>query len=272
MNGFNTLFLKRQQTMVWSSCDGLIHNRSFLFGDGLFETMVSSKGKLLDFSLHLERLQMGLEVLGMTAEGLSSQEELEHLISLNAADQALLRIRWNVFRSGQGKYSPESMMTDETLQIQSFSPAPKVKFIAMISSTHKLYPHVWANCKTSNALVYVLANQERVQHQMDEVILLDDQGNVSEAGAANIFWKKGETYFTPSLATHCIAGIGRAKICKLLQENGNSLQIGEYSIKEMLSADKVFTSNVTGISYLKEIEGKTFATVPELALEGLFDF
>lgn len=70
MIDFNTLYLSRQKTMVWSTGEDSLHNRAFLFGDGLFETMIFSKGKLMDFSLHLARLRSGISVLGLTSDGL----------------------------------------------------------------------------------------------------------------------------------------------------------------------------------------------------------
>ncbi|MGY6521286.1 MAG: aminotransferase class IV [Mongoliitalea sp.] len=270
MHGFNTLFLQKGIHGKWSIEEGLVHNRAFLFGDGLFETMVFSQGELKDFSLHQIRLFQGMELLGLSKNTISTQEDLEQLINHQLTSQEVARIRWNVFRSGLGKYSPESSEMTETLQIQTFIPAPTVKKSAMVSQKHRLFPHIWANCKTSNALVYVLANKERIEVQQDEIILLDHLGNISEAGAANIFWKKGNVYYTPSLQTNCIAGIGRAKIIATLQAQSQEVRQGEFPVASLLAADKVFVSNVTGISYLAEVEGSHFDTQPENHLETLF--
>ena len=40
MVGFDTIFLYRHQDGIWSDHADEFHNRGFLFGDGLFETMV----------------------------------------------------------------------------------------------------------------------------------------------------------------------------------------------------------------------------------------
>lgn len=270
MHDFNTLFLQKEIHGNWSKAEGLVHNRAFLFGDGLFETMVFSQGELKDFSLHQQRLFQGMDLLGLSKNTISPEDDLNQIIRKHVPNQETARIRWNVFRSGMGKYSPESSEATETLQIQALILAPAVKKSAKISQKHFLYPHTWANCKTSNALVYVLANKERIAHLQDEIILLDHLGNISEAGAANIFWKKGEVYFTPSLQTNCIAGIGRAKILATLTEQGREVQEGEFPVSELLAADKIFVSNVTGISYLTEVEGKHFDTQSEVHLEKLF--
>jgi 4-amino-4-deoxychorismate lyase len=270
MHDFNTVFVYKQNSHFWNVSSEGFHNRAFLFGDGLFETMVFSDGSLLDFELHRERLLTGMNLLFLDSKSLSTAEELQGIIIPLLPSNTHARIRWNVFRAGMGKYTPESHAIGETLQIQVLTSAPAIKKTAFISSKHVLFPHPWANCKTSNALIYVLANQERLLLQQDEIILLDNHGNVSEAGAANIFWKKNGTYYTPSLSTNCIAGIGRHKIIQYLKLLQLPLAQGEFAPRDMMKADKVFTSNVTGISYLSQIEGKVFNTDPEPILEALF--
>ncbi|UJP63365.1 aminotransferase class IV [Mongoliitalea daihaiensis] len=271
MTDFSTLLFLKKTDHLWEASEEFLHNRAFLFGDGLFETMVFTRGKILDFELHRVRLLHGMHILGLDPEIISTQEELERSIFSHLSSSQILRVRWNVFRGGLGKYTPETDKVLETLQIQPFHYPPRIKKTAMISAKFRVYPQVWSNCKTSNALLYVLANQERQQYQQDDVILLDYRGNVSEAGAANLFWKKDGVYYTPSLSTHCIAGIGRSKIMQCLRNFSIPLIEGEFSVQDLLTAEKVFTSNVTGLSYIECIEGHCFNTESEELLDALFN-
>ena len=95
---------------------------------------------------------------------------------------------------------------------------------------------------------------------MDEVILLDDKGFVSEAGSANIFWVKENVFYTPSLACNCIAGVGRRKIIEALGKAGYTVVEGEFTVEELLEANQIFTSNVTGIAYLANLENRSYDT------------
>lgn len=270
MHDFSTVYMRKQKPGFWNPIEDEFHNRAFLFGDGLFETMVFSDGILVDFALHKLRLLKGMRILSLYGEKLSTPEELQAVISSLLPSDTQARIRWNVFRAGMGKYTPESNGIQETIQIQVLNFPPVIKNSTFISSQYILFPHPWANCKTSNALIYVLANQERKLRQQDEIILLDNYGHISEAGAANLFWKKDDIFYTPALSTNCIAGVGRHKIIQHLQSLNLPVVEGEFTVEKLMEADKIFTSNVTGISYLREVEGKVFNTDSEPMLEALF--
>ncbi len=185
-------------------------------------------------------------------------------------DGQILRVRWNIFRSSKGKYTPISNDTQQSLIIEPFcylSPQSKVAFINEQFSVPNL---PWSNCKTLNAMLYVQAGIARKKAGFEEIILLDTQGHVCEAGAANLFWVKDGIYYTPSLKTSCIEGVSRCVIIKKLKELEIKVLEGEYNPSEVLKADLVFTSNVTGIHYISKINSTGFNIEPVEFLESLF--
>ena len=105
----------------------------------------------------------------------------------------------------------------------------------------------------------------------DEIILLDHRGNVSEAGASSVFWKKNGMFYTPSLSCGCIAGVSREVIIQQITLAGHPFQEGEFRLEEMINSEKVWTSNVTGISYLESIGSSKFSTDPIPFLQEIFD-
>ena len=239
------------------------------FGDGLFETMVFDKNHIRYINHHCARLNHGLEVLNLSVIGVDI-ESLESFLKQNFSGQKL-RVRWNVFRSGSGKYTPESSETNQTIQVSTFTSARKIKETAFISDKINLFPTSWSACKTLNSLPYVLANQERMEASMDEVILLDHRGFLSEAGSSNLFWRKGGEYFTPSLDCSCLNGIARKVILEELISLELPIQVGEFMPMELLSADQVWVSNVSGISYLAQIGQKEYSTGPLSIFQNLFE-
>lgn len=241
-------------------------SRAALFGDGIFETMVFTDGKIRFASAHQTRVDQGVKALKLDATGLSDITEIEKLVNTTVGESRSWRIRWDIFRSGQGKYTPEVNRCSEQLTIQAFSPAPKIKKNAYLSTEIQVHPSPWSHCKTLNCLPYVMANLERKEKNMDEVILTDGNGYLSEAGASNLFWIKSDTFFTPSLRHHAISGVGRAQIVQLLTQNKILFQEGSFTKKDLLEADKVFTSNVTGISFIQHFEHRRYGidTIPFL--------
>lgn len=255
MHGFDTVFLYKGHNGDWQSNPSIFHNRGFLFGDGIFETMVFSSGEIQDKVFHEERLYKGLNLLGIDANYLNHLGALEAFLAERFGKDVTLRVRWNAYRAGAGKYTPESTDCMESLQVESFVSAPAVKNKAAVLR-HILVPKLpWSSCKTLSALVYVQANLWRKEKGYDEVILLDQDGFVSEAGAANLFWVKEGKFYTPSLECACVEGVGRKKMILELRSKGINVLEGKFLPEELQGAERVFTTNVTGVSDILEIEG-----------------
>lgn len=270
MSDFETSYIYDHTSKEWLSSKLInIPNRAMNFGDGLFETMKFENGRIRFSDKHLSRLKRGMELLGLDGE-LINLEQIERFLQENLSKNSY-RIRWNVFRSGTGVYTPSSAEISQSLQIKEFSVPPKIKKSAYISEKSTVYPTPWCNAKTLNALTYVLANQERVTLGKDEVILLDHQGFLSEAGSSNIFWRKGDEIFTPSLDCSCIAGVGREVILESLKDQGRKINEGKYLPGDLENADVVWVSNAMGISYLENISGVNYDIEPISFLEKLFE-
>lgn len=271
MSEINTVLLYKHDGEMWSPEEPQIQNRGFLFGDGLFETMVFIEGKIRFSQDHEARLLEGLKQLGMEKDNLSPIQEIESCLQQYYCENAVLRVRWNVFREGRGKYTPSVNTTAESLQIQNFQETAKVKKEAYFSENIFVPQLPWSHCKTLSALTYVMANQERKQKGMDEVILMNSVGYVSEAGSSNLFWKKDGVYYTPSLQSSCIAGVGRKKVIAHLKASGENIVEGEFLPHDVLSAEKVMTTNVTGVSYIEQIGESIYNVNLDPLFEAVFE-
>ena len=270
MSEIETVFSKTGKGSEWAQIESFpVPNRAMNFGDGLFETMVFDRDHIRFLNHHLARLNHGMEILNLDANG-TDIESLESFLNRNYVGQKL-RVRWNVFRSGSGKYTPQSSEIEQTLQISTFIPTPPIKSTAFVSEKVKLFPNAWSGCKTLNCLPYVLANQERLEAEMDEVILLDHRGFLSEAGSANLFWRIGEEYFTPSLDCCCLNGVARKVILEELIKLELSIKVGDFLPEELQKADQVWVSNVSGISYLSKIGQKEYSIIALPIFQNLFE-
>lgn len=267
MDGTDTVYTYLFINGGWQKVDDLpVPNRAMNFGDGLFETMVFDGEKIKFLQYHLDRLNQGLEVLKLEVSK-STFENLEPWIKDNFAGTKL-RLRWNIFRAGSGKYSPETNDAIQTIQIQNLALAPDVKHKTSFAEHVFLSASPWSRFKTLSSLMYVMAAQERMERDMDELILLNYSGKVAEASASNIFWRKGKKVFTPSLSCGGIDGVGRraiiSKIPRLITE-------GVFGPNDLLKADQVWVSNVTGISYLEKIDSLEFSTEKWDPLSEIFE-
>jgi 4-amino-4-deoxychorismate lyase len=271
MNGFDTIFYYKEFQGDWQVQPLFFHNRAFMFGDGLFETMIYHKGSVRFASHHFSRMMEGCFQLGLDPSFISPIENIELLLAQAVRSVVPIRVRWNVFRSGMGKYTPEENQILESLVLQKFLPAPQVKEYGYISNQIHVSSSPWSHCKTLNALTYVMANRERASKSKDEVILTDSNDHISESGVGNVFWKKNNNYFTPSLASSCIAGVARRNILEYFEGIGKPVEEGLFKKDDLLQAEQVLISNAAGISYLKNLEGQEFDVTPDPFLLQLFD-
>ncbi|MEB2785672.1 aminotransferase class IV [Algoriphagus persicinus] len=265
-----TIFQKSSSSETWFCNDTMkAPNRASNFGDGLFETMVWDQTEIRFFEKHIERLLGGMQVLGLDTDAIDSSQLLGFLTANYSSQRK--RVRWNVCRAGLGKYTPDSSEVFQLLQISEYRSAPAVKQVVDVSLKIQLFPTLWSAFKSLNALPYVLANQERKDRGLDEIILLDYRGYISEAGASNIFWVRDGIVYTPALSCSCINGVSRQIILEHLEQNSTPFVEGEFEPMELAYATHLFVSNCTGISYLESFRGKKFSTVPLQFLQLVFD-
>ena len=86
-------------------------NRAFRYGDGVFESMRFSFGEVLFFDDHYNRLQAAMSVLGIKGNENFSPNNLRfHIHALIQANgiKGSARIRVEVFRNGEGTYTPDT--------------------------------------------------------------------------------------------------------------------------------------------------------------------
>jgi 4-amino-4-deoxychorismate lyase len=270
MSDTDTTFVFSDELKSWiSSEDYPIPNRAMNFGDGVFETMVFDQNQIRFSEFHQDRALRGLEALGIKPTHFDMDLLQDFLATRFSGSK--LRARWNLFRSGSGKYTPLENSLSQTLHLELYKAAPRVKPIAGISDSIRLCLTPWSPFKTLNSIPYIMAAQERQNRGWDEILLLDAAGRLSEAGASNLFWQSGNEIFTPSLDCACIGGVSRQVIMEEAEKNGFGVREGSFYSSDLDTVERVWVSNVTGVSYLKRIESNQFSTEGLPWLDKLFE-
>ncbi len=108
-----------------------------------------------------------------------------------------------------------------------------------------------------NYLNSILATQDAKERKFDEAILLDKDGNVSEAPGENIFIVKNKTLITPPLSSSALDGITRKSILEYSKSMGIKSKVKKISKDELKKADEVFlTGTAAEITPVIKIESK----------------
>lgn len=202
-----------------------VFDRSFLYGDGLFETMRVTHGKPFRWGEHIERLRAGADFLGIKIPfaGEALEKFATELIAKNQMPEALLRL--TVSRGvGLRGYSPRG--ADQPVVVMTLHPFPG----AAASSPARWKLHIasfrlpagekLAHFKTANKLAQIMARAEADAIGADEAVLCNTDGFVVEGASSNLFWVEGDTICTPPLASGILAGVTRAVTLELCAKLG----------------------------------------------------
>jgi branched-chain amino acid aminotransferase/4-amino-4-deoxychorismate lyase len=239
-----------------------IHDRGFRYGDGLFETIAVIKSKPRFLQRHFDRIVKGSQVLGLSLEQITV-ENLEENCSILLRENAIRdfgKLRFSVWRKDGGLYVPSEeganfLLTVEPVDMPIFRKLNKVGFSEKVVN----YPGIHTSFKTISALKYVLAGLEKNDRKLDEIIINDHNGFVSEALASNIFIKKGQVYYTPPVVTGCIEGIMRNWLIDALKSRKIPVTEHFMTPNELLEAESVFTTNAMGIAHIVRIQDTVLA-------------
>jgi len=238
-------------------------NRAFRYGDGLFETIAVLNGIPRFLSDHLNRLRAGTRVLVLENEDIFNETLISsncHKMHENSSNPPFGILRLYLFRAGEGQYGPLSRSAQLLMTFESKPPPiAGTEQKAGFSERVVNFPTATSRFKTMSALQYVLAGIEKTERSLDDIIIRDYRGCVSESLSANIFWKKGAVYFTPSTDTGCIEGIMRNWFIKKLHSGGHTVSEVKAEVAELLDAEAVFTVNALGLKHISSIEKHHFA-------------
>ena len=242
-------------------------NRSFRYGDGFFETIRASRGRILWAGRHFGRIQQTASLLKMILPREFNREYFEQqlldLYEKNHPGAPAARLRLSFFREEGGFYTPcrpeaSFLIESVPLEQQQFVLNKKGLMIGVFPDLRKNQDFL-AGIKSCSALVYVMAGIYAETRQWDDCILLNQEGFVAEAISSNLFIMKDQELFTPSLDQGCVNGIMRSvilDIASLLKIKTHEVML---SPEDLLGADELFLTNtIKGVSWVSGFGPKRY--------------
>lgn len=216
-------------------------DRGLQYGDGFFTTMRVVKGQPQLWQRHVERLETTSQRLRMGIPHSTKLLAETRQVSRGHSD-CVVRVTFTRGVGGRGYTPPEQ---PQVTRLVGRSPLPehytfwRRQGIQLATSSQRLgYQPMLQGLKTLNRLEQVLLKQELATLEADDLVVLDDSGRVCETSAGNIFWRKGETWYTSDLARGGIAGVARAEILSL-----NPVRVVSASLDDLHTADEMFVCN-----------------------------
>ena len=239
-------------------------DRGFAYGDGVFRTMKMLQGLPENWPLHYQKLVADCAVINIVCP--SAELLMSDLQQLFTPDEvAVAKI---IITRGEGNrgYTPPAITAPMRVVTKSAMPQYDEERFGegvnlTVCKTRLAAQPLLAGIKSMNRLENVLARMEWQEPTIADGILLDNEGNVIECTAANIFARFGESLITPSLAQCGIAGITRQRIIDLAHTLSLKASIEAIDLPTLLAADEVIICNsLYGAWQVKSVQEKTLKT------------
>jgi branched-chain amino acid aminotransferase len=117
----------------------------------------------------------------------------------------------------------------------------------------------------NNMLTSILAKVEANVAGADDALLLDTLGYLAETNATNVFLVQGTSVGDALVRTPtsraCPEGITRDTVLALCAERGLAVQVGDWSLTDVYTADEVFvTGTMGGLTPVVRVDGREIGT------------
>jgi 4-amino-4-deoxychorismate lyase len=240
-----------------------IDDRGFLYGDGLFETVVVRERVLLWETLHCARLKRGMQRLDFSIDIASPWRDLLEQASECSGSHTL---RLTVSRgSGPRGYTP-TPDADCRWRIQGMAlardPLEPLPAATVVTSSLVLAEQpLLAGIKHCNRLEQILAACEAQNRGVDDVLICTADGRLQCSSKANVFVLRGSTLFTPPCDRSGVAGTRRQLVLEQLAPAlGLQCRIEALIPEELEASDCLFLCNsVIGIQAVATLDGRRLA-------------
>ena len=236
-------------------------DEGLLRGRAAFETLRVYGGRPFRLEEHLDRLTASAASIGLPAVERRRLQVLVGLV-LPKADHgdATLRLVWTAGPAG-GVPSALALLGEvpDWIEPARERGASAVSLLGLRASAPWLLPGV----KSTSYAVNMAAEAEARRRGADEALFVDADGIVLEGTVTNVWWRAGDTLFTPSLELGILAGVTRATLMELASESGYRVEEGAYQLAQLLAAEEAFTSSsVRELMPLVEIDGRALGRGP----------
>ncbi len=261
-------------------------NRSFRYGDGLFESIRVINGKPFLLSKHIERIQNDMALLKMESDSMISFENIQEKINLlcekNNIEQGA-RVKLSVYRNAGGLYTPDtnsvSYFLEANMHQDNLFLLNKKGLDIDVYNDIKKPLNKLSSIKSNNSLIYVLGSIYKKQKGLDDCLLLNEENNISETTNANVFMVTENKIYTPGLDQACLSGTMRKLIIKLARESGYKIYECNLKTEDLIQADELFLTNaISGIKwvsgfrkkrYFKNVSTKLISKLNEFASQSI---
>lgn len=247
------------------TCRIAVSDRSYLLGDGLFETILIKNGAPIYLQEHLRRLLNSCMFFQYTAPSTDVlTEAVQDVIDANELTVGSIRLTLSPCES-TGLLAKANSALNILVTSKVGEPYPSSLyergFTAIIAQSTRRNEHSpLTRHKTTNVLDGILAKREALAAGVDEAILINSTGHLAEGSVSNLFIVQNGHVLTPQVADGALPGIMRQKVLELCRTL--SIPAGEESLtaQKLDQADEAFfTNSLLGVMPIAQVQSRIFS-------------
>ncbi|MBM3763496.1 MAG: class IV aminotransferase [Acidobacteria bacterium] len=226
-------------------------------GWGVFSTLRVHHGVLFAWQRHFERMKKDAALLRVPFPENSEwmEQQLLKLIEANGAGESTLRVI--VVRNKGGMWEGPGIeraydLYAFTTGLKDWGKSVRLGVVPHARHAENEYAGTKMLSWSFNLCMYERAHDEG----FDEVVLLNERGEVSELTSANLFAVFGNEVVTPPLNSGCLPGVTRALLLEEVRVDGVTVKEGVLMSADLERADGLFiTSSTRDLLPVAEVQG-----------------
>ena len=234
-----------------------VNDAGFLYGEGVYETLRTVGGEVLNVDAHLERLSRSAKMVGIPLPaGKKVADWLQKVVDKNGFWKKGKESRIRLTISG-GIHAFDELPVKPTIliQVQPLVEVSRVKLACGVSAISYSTERFMPQFKTTHLLPALLARREMRKAKAYEVLLLNAKGQVTEGSISNVFLVRRGRLITPKSCL--LKGTTRYRILQLAKRLKIVVSKKDFRLASVYGADEVFICNAPrGIVPIVKVDGK----------------
>ena len=227
-----------------------ILDRGFCYGDGLFETLRASNGKVFHITQHINRLFDSLQhlfiELPMTRKELT--RIVQETVDRNKYKNAVIRLLVTRGETESNIQIDSKIHPTLVISIRPFTPLPKATYkkgirVMLFKERANLINGLNRRLKSCNYLSNILIKELSGKKNYTEGVVVDPDFGVTEGATSNIFIVEQGQLKTPPLSPYVLGGITRRVVLDIARDHKIPFAEEKITVDELICADEVFITN-----------------------------
>ncbi len=228
-----------------------LNDRGYLLGDGVFETLRTSNGRIFRLDEHAARMQKGLTAINLDPDlGAEFKTAVQALVkdgTLRFGGELYVRVMMStgpmedMLETGRGVTVTGLCKKFRPYPLQYYANGVQV----VLSRQRKDSRNPLCGVKTLSFLPYVAARRDAHSATAHDALLLNEHDRVAEASTSNVFALVNGTVHAPGESEGAIAGVTRGAILELLHDAGIPV-VEKLTLSELAGAQEAWLTNTTG--------------------------